>query len=168
MNENRFKLLATCQENTLAESSQNHTPSVQLGFIVTGAIMPQHEKYIGAQVRADLWLTQDCADRTFETIEKCFGWSGDDISEIHTNRHLFADHKVVLVCEIEEYQGREHLRVAFVNPISRVFSMKKEKVGELAPALNSALQRFRKNTKEARRTVADLANSPAQGESVPF
>lgn len=170
----RFKLPATVQENCIAESSDKHTPSVQLSLLVGEPPQPELERYAGTTLRADLWLTPGTVDRTFETLGKCFGWYGDDVEEINNNRALFAGKKVVLVCEIEEWEGQPRVRIAFVNPAVSVFAVTKERAAELAQDLNGALARFRKRNESANRTAADLAAQPADagysapGEQLPF
>lgn len=58
------------------------------------------------------FFTEKTADRTFESLRAC-GWKGDDLGDI-----TFPDGNAVhLVIEDEEYEGKTHSRVQWVNAI---------------------------------------------------
>jgi hypothetical protein len=168
----RFKFLATCRENCLAESSNNHTPSVQFMFDVTAELVPgQPPKLCSRNLRADLWLTDATYERTFKTLAQVFGWNGDDIEEIN-NRSLFQGTPVTLVCEEEEYNGETQMKVVFINPQSSVYAVKPERAAQIAEEFKGKLAAFRSKTKSASRTAADLATAPEDSvspqEDLPF
>jgi hypothetical protein len=169
----RFRFIATCQENCLAESSDKRTPSIQLSFIASSMILPGQDPVpVDRNFKADLWLTDATLDRSLETVGKVFGWYGDDLEELNHNRTLFAGKKAMLVCEEEEYNGEKRMKVCFVNPISSVYAVKPERAKEIAADFKEKLAKFRAGSKAARRTAADLASGPgnAQGvdEELPF
>lgn len=168
----RFKFLATCRENCLAESSNNHTPSVQFMFDVTTELVPgQPPRPCKKSMRADLWLTDSTYERTFKTLAQVFGWNGDDIEEINT-RTLFLGTPVTLICEEEEYNGEKQMKVVFINPQASVYQVKPERAREIAEVFKGKLAAFRSKTKSASRTAADLATTPQDGvtpnEDLPF
>lgn len=166
----RYRYLATCKENCIAESSKNHTPSVQLSFLTKHRIEQGNVKTPCAMtLRADLWLTQDAFERSIETLGKCFNWYGEDLMEIHNNRTLFAGTDCILVCEEEEWESEPRLKVRFVNPASTVFAIKKERAEELSMQMNAQLMLFRKKTASSMRTAADLASNTNQpDDTLPF
>jgi len=119
----RFKFLAVCTENCLAESSNNHTPSVQFMFDLTAELVPgEAPRPVSNSMRADLWLTDAAFERTMKTLAQVFAWNGANIEELN-DRSLFSGKKVILVCEEEEYNGEKRMKVVFINPQSSVFQV---------------------------------------------
>jgi hypothetical protein len=58
------------------------------------------------------FFTEKTQARTLEALRAC-GWRGDDLSQLS----FPAGNEVLLVIEDEEYEGKLHSRVAFVNSI---------------------------------------------------
>jgi hypothetical protein len=58
------------------------------------------------------FFTEKTQARTLEALRAC-GWRGDDLSQIS----FPGGNEVLLVVEDEEYNGKTHSRVAFVNAI---------------------------------------------------
>jgi hypothetical protein len=56
------------------------------------------------------YFTDKTADRTLESLQHC-GWEGDDITDLTGIER----NEVQLVVEHEEYEGKVHARVAWVN-----------------------------------------------------
>ena len=169
----RFKFMAVCQENCLAESSTQKTPSIQMSFQTTSQIVPGQEPIpTDRHFRADLWLTDATFARSIETLQKVFGWNGTDLQELADNRTLFTGKRVILVCEEEEYEGERRMKVCFINPISSVYAVPAERAKEIAEEFNSKLASFRSKSKAAKRTAADLVSTPpstsAVDEELPF
>src|SRR5579862_677136 len=56
------------------------------------------------------YFTEKTAERTLESLQHC-GWTGDDITDLSGIER----NEVQLVVENEEYEGKVHARVAWVN-----------------------------------------------------
>ncbi len=105
MSNQRYTVRCIVTGNALAESKQKGTPSVKI------ALQTQDEN--PRTLYADLWLTDAAFDATVETLETVFGWGGMKLEEL--NEPVLVGIEVDAVCEIEEHEGREYEKVAFLN-----------------------------------------------------
>jgi hypothetical protein len=64
----------------------------------------------GEQITWYGYFTEKTAERTLESLQHC-GWEGDDITDLAGIER----NEVQLVVEHEEYEGKTHARVAWVN-----------------------------------------------------
>lgn len=86
----------------LATKGAKNTPLVAVTFSV-----PEH-----GTIEWDGWLTEAAVDRTFEALRYC-GWVGDDVRDLSG----IEANEVEIVVELEEFQGRTHPRVKWVNAL---------------------------------------------------
>jgi len=97
--------------NCLAESKTNKTPSVRIQVRTEKNVDTGEEKIL--TLTGDLWLTQNAAPYTCETLDKVFGFSGGSFSELNTP--ILAGKKCVVVVDYEEYQGEMYPKIKFFN-----------------------------------------------------
>lgn len=86
----------------LMESKEKKTPSV----LVKCQLLDYPETFL----YWNGWLTDAAQERTIESLRHC-GWRGTDITDITFPE----DNEVILVVKTEEYEGKRHSKVAFIN-----------------------------------------------------
>lgn len=101
MNDGKYR--AKARTWGLGESSKG-TPEVAVEFVLSDPAME------GASITWHGYLTDAAFDRTVESLRHC-GWTGDDLSDL---AGLDA-HEVDLVVVNEEYEGKVHPKVKWVN-----------------------------------------------------
>lgn len=157
--------LATVRGNCLAFSKVKGTPSVDVQFVIDkigDELPPGGILKIGSVHTWNGWLTDNAFERTNRTLERCFGWRGNDYEEINQNPGLFAGKQVQLVINFEpgmNDSSKLFPKVAFVNPVPQLQSLPAEDAAKIADEFREKLQAFRANQKESSRTIADLGNN---------
>lgn len=124
MYESQRRFMAVCVGNRL-KIAETGTPSVNLKFL-TLYDMANPTEQVNVTLFADLFLTENSFERSVETLEKVFGFTGDDLQEINNNTELFANIEAVLVVDEEEYNGKIYTKVKFINHPSGGFGKKLE------------------------------------------
>jgi len=99
-------LRAVCESATIAMSKEKQTPSVKIRFKAENGEILYH----------DLWLTDKCFDRSMDVLRGVFGWFGTNVHDFFERHDLLTGIEVELAVEWEDYNGKDYLKVRFVNP----------------------------------------------------
>lgn len=97
--------------HALAESKNNHTPSVKLCIKATTCL--DDGSACDKTFYADLWLTDNSAQNTIKTLRD-IGWQGMDFSTLNGGNDLEGV-EVEISTEVETYDGNDYEKVRFVN-----------------------------------------------------
>ena len=95
----------------LAESKNNHTPSVKLCIKATTCL--DDGNACDKTFYADLWLTDNSAQNTIKTLRD-IGWQGMDFATLNGGNDL-EGFEVEITTEVETYEGNDYEKVRFVN-----------------------------------------------------
>ena len=95
----------------LAESKNNHTPSVKLCIKATTCL--DDGNACDKTFYADLWLTDNSAQNTIKTLRD-IGWQGMDFATLNGGNDLEGV-EVEITTEVETYEGNDYEKVRFVN-----------------------------------------------------
>ena len=95
----------------LAESKNNHTPSVKLCIKATTCL--DDGNACDKTFYADLWLTDNSAQNTIKTLRD-IGWQGMDFATLNDGNDLEGV-EVEITTEVETYEGNDYEKVRFVN-----------------------------------------------------
>ena len=101
----------TITSHALAESKNNHTPSVKLCIKADKCL--DDGNACDKTFYADLWLTDNSAQNTIKTLRD-IGWQGMDFSTLNGGNDLEGV-EVEITTEVETYEGNEYEKVRFVN-----------------------------------------------------
>lgn len=136
-------------EAHLGESSRG-TPQIVLVFRVEGGAAD------GDHITAYLYFSDAAAKRSMESLRAC-GWQGTDIEDLST----VGSRDCEIVLAYEEYEGRERLKVQWINEIGRVAT-----VAEMKP---DARRAFAAKMRALAVTVPAKAGStpPAERQAPP-
>lgn len=97
--------------HALAESKNNHTPSVKLCIKATTCL--DDGSACNKYFYADLWLTDNSTQNTIKTLRD-IGWQGMDFSTLNGGNDL-EGFEVEITTEVETYEGNDYEKVRFVN-----------------------------------------------------
>ena len=101
----------TITSHALAESKNNHTPSVKLCIKATTCL--DDGNAVDKTFYADLWLTDASAQNTIKTL-RSIGWQGMDFAELNGGNTL-EGLAVEITTEVETYENNDYEKVRFVN-----------------------------------------------------
>ena len=101
----------TITSHGLAESKNNHTPSVKLCIKATNCL--DDGNAVDKTFYADLWLTDNSAQNTIKTLRD-IGWQGMDFAELNGG-NVLEGLAVEITTEVETYEGNDYEKVRFVN-----------------------------------------------------
>lgn len=101
----------TITSHGLAESKNNHTPSVKLCIKATTCL--DDGNACDKTFYADLWLTDASAQNTVKTL-RSIGWQGMDFATLNGGNDL-EGMEVEITTEVETYEGNDYEKVRFVN-----------------------------------------------------
>ena len=101
----------TITSHGLAESKNNHTPSVKLCIKATTCL--DDGNACDKTFYADLWLTDNSAQNPINTLRD-IGWQGMDFSTLNGGNDLEGV-EVEITTEVETYEGNDYEKVRFVN-----------------------------------------------------
>lgn len=101
----------TITSHGLAESKNNHTPSVKLCIKATTCL--DDGSAVDKTFYADLWLTDNSAQNTIKTLRD-IGWQGMDFATLNGGNDLEGV-EVEITTEVETYEGNDYEKVRFVN-----------------------------------------------------
>ena len=101
----------TITSHGLAESKNNHTPSVKLCIKATTCL--DDGNAVDKTFYADLWLTDNSAQNTIKTLRD-IGWQGMDFSTLNDGNDLEGV-EVEISTEWEDYNDESREKVRFVN-----------------------------------------------------
>lgn len=103
----------TIVAHALAESRENHTPSIKLQIQVHTDL--DSRKPVDALYYADLWLTDKAVDKTMATL-RALGYNEDTLEPLNdANRMIMRGFPVEIKTRPEEYNGRVYDKVEYVN-----------------------------------------------------
>ena len=113
MYENQQRYMAVALANKLNVASTG-TASVQIKF---GTVynMADPNTPVKKILWGSLYLTDDTFEKSLDTLSKVFGFNSTDISEINNNTELFSGVEVILVTDMDEYNGQVREKVKFIN-----------------------------------------------------
>lgn len=97
--------------HALAESKNNHTPSVKL--CIKAETCLDNNETADKTFYADLWLTDNSAQNTIKTL-RSIGWQGMDFAELNGG-NVLEGLAVEITTEVETYEGNDYEKVRFVN-----------------------------------------------------
>lgn len=101
----------TITSHALAESKNNHTPSVKL--CIKAETCLDNGETVDKTFYADLWLTDASAQNTIKTL-RSIGWQGMDFAELNGG-NVLEGLAVEITTEVETYEGNDYEKVRFVN-----------------------------------------------------
>lgn len=101
----------TITSHALAESKNNHTPSVKLCIKADTCL--DDGSAVDKTFYADLWLTDKSAQNTVKTLRD-IGWQGMDFATLNDGNDLEGV-AVEISTELETYEGNDYEKVRFVN-----------------------------------------------------
>lgn len=103
----------TIVAHALAESRENHTPSIKLQIQVHTDL--DSRKPVDALYYADLWLTDKAVDKTMATL-RALGYNEDTLEPLNdSNRMIMRGFPVEIKTRPEEYNGKVYDKVEYVN-----------------------------------------------------
>jgi hypothetical protein len=159
-------------------NSENGNTQIAIDFEITEG------EHAGAWLPWVGHFTELTADRTIESLRH-MGWQGDDLAELDGLDAAGIAEKlpdvVSLVCEPEEYDGKQRLRVRWVNKGAGKFAFKAPVTGQDLRAFAAQMRaKVRAIRPEAgpRRTTAPAGNgsrptqphpnAPGNRDDIPF
>lgn len=157
----------TIASHGLAESKNNHTPSVKLCIKADKCL--DNGEACDKTFYADLWLTDNSAQNTIKTL-RAIGWQGMDFAELNEGSVLegFA---VEITTETEIYEGNDYEKVRFVNAPGHfanrgVKAMEANQARAIVSKFNALLKNTPRNAQKAGRV--DAAQYASPDDSLPF
>lgn len=142
----------------LAESKEKKTPYVVVNFLIAES---------GTTVTWRGFLTEKTQERTIEALRAC-GWTGTDIASVTFPPNA----QVQIETETEEYEGKQHSKVKWVNAIrgpSTQGAMSEIEAKTFAAKMKGAILAFdARNKSQAHKNVAQAAQTLAGGDDIPF
>lgn len=96
---------AVAREWAFGKSKEKGTDYISVAFEI---LEPEEER--GAPVPWNGYFTDKTAKRTLEALRYC-GWKGDDLTSLDG----MGTQEVALVVELEDYDGKQYPKVAWVN-----------------------------------------------------
>lgn len=158
----------------LAESKNNHTPSVKLCIKATTCL--DNGNACDKTFYADLWLTDNSAQNTLKTLRD-IGWQGMDFSTLNGGNDLEGV-EVEITTEVETYEGNDYEKVRFVNKPGHfanrgVKAMDANQARAVVAKYNALLRNSPKPTATAQKPAqkagrVDAAQYASPDEDLPF
>lgn len=158
----------------LAESKNNHTPSVKLCIKATTCL--DDGNACDKTFYADLWLTDNSAQNTIKTLRD-IGWQGMDFSTLNGGNDLEGV-EVEITTEVENYEGNDYEKVRFVNKPGHfanrgVKAMDANQAKAVVAKYNALLRNSPKPTATAQKPAqkagrVDAAQYASPDEDLPF
>lgn len=164
----------TITSHGLAESKNNHTPSVKLCIKATTCL--DDGNACDKTFYADLWLTDNSAQNTIKTLRD-IGWQGMDFSTLNNGNDLEGV-EVEITTEVETYEGNDYEKVRFVNKPGHfanrgVKSMDANQAKAVVAKYNALLRNSPKPATTAQKPAqkagrVDAAQYASPDEDLPF
>ena len=158
----------------LAESKNNHTPSVKLCIKATTCL--DDGNACDKTFYADLWLTDNSAQNTIKTLRD-IGWQGMDFATLNGGNDLEGV-EVEITTEVETYEGNDYEKVRFVNKPGHfanrgVKAMDANQAKAVVAKYNALLRNSHKPTATAQKPAqkagrVDAAQYASPDEDLPF
>ncbi|HWL51328.1 MAG TPA: hypothetical protein VNQ90_02775 [Chthoniobacteraceae bacterium] len=113
--------------------TEKGTPFIRIPLTVSDEESDQN----GNTIIYQAYLSDAAIDRTVKDLTEVFGWDGD-LQALVSGNATFTDMECVIVTESETYEGKERIRVKFLNSIHRTApKLDQAKVNSLLAKLNS-------------------------------
>ena len=164
----------TITSHALAESKNNHTPSVKMCIKATTCLDDNSE--CDKTFYADLWLTDASAQNTIKTL-RSIGWQGMDFAELNGG-NVLEGLAVEITTETEIYEGNDYEKVRFVNAPGHyanrgVKAMDANQAKAVVAKYNALLRNSPKPTATAQKPAqkagrVDTAQYASPDEDLPF
>jgi hypothetical protein len=164
----------TITSHGLAESKNNHTPSVKLCIKATTGL--DDGNACDKTFYSDLWLTDNSAQNTIKTLRD-IGWQGMDFSTLNGGNDLEGV-EVEITTEVETYEGNDYEKVRFVNKPGHfanrgVKAMDANQAKAVVAKYNALLRNSPKPTATAQKPAqkagrVDAAQYASPDEDLPF
>lgn len=119
---------ATVQSAELGQSAEKGTPFL--------ALLCQTEQ--GEDLTAFLYLSDAAFERTTKTLREVFGFDND----FETVVEQVTGKECSIVVEAEEYEGKERMRIKWVNPVGGGAGKPLENAGSLLAQLSAKAKRI--------------------------
>jgi hypothetical protein len=158
----------------LAESKNNHTPSVKLCIKATTCL--DNGNAVDKTFYADLWLTDNSAQNTIKTLRD-IGWQGMDFATLNDGNDLEGV-EVEISTEWEDYNDESREKVRFVNKPGHfanrgVKAMDANQAKAVVAKYNALLRNSPKPTATAQKPAqkagrVDAAQYASPNEDLPF
>lgn len=118
------------------------------------------------------WLTEKAMDNTIRTLAKVFGFNGD-LDALANGKESFAGKPCQIVTEIETYEGKDRLRIKWINPAgASAPTMDAEKVQSIISKLTSRAKAVAKaELAEQGKPVASAKPAPkkdVEKDDIPY
>jgi len=110
-NQQRYMAIAIANKLHIAETG---TPSVQIKFGLMYNMSNPNVSY-NRIIWASLYLSDNCFEKTMDTLTNIFGFSSENIQDINDNPSLFEGINAILVTDFETYNGKKYEKVKFIN-----------------------------------------------------
>lgn len=153
--------------NCLAESKTNKTPSVRIQVRTEKNIDTGEEKNL--TLTGDLWLTQNAAPYTCETLDKVFGFS--ECSFAALNLPILEGKKCEVAIEYEEYEGQSYPKIKFFNRPGSFRPLEKMDAGHaiaVASSVDAALLAYRQKKGLGKPQQQTKQASTNEADDLPF
>ena len=155
--------------NCLAESKTNKTPSVRIQVRTEKNVDTGEEKIL--TLTGDLWLTQNAAPYTCETLDKVFGFSEGSFAAL--NLPILAGKKCEVAIEYEEYEGQAYPKIKFFNRPGSFRPLEKMDAGHaiaVASSVDAALSAYRlkKGLGKPQTQPQTKQTSTTEADDLPF
>jgi len=142
-----YTYLCSLTSTAIAVSQQKGTPSIRVAFrtesdIETGVLVAEIEN-APAALYGDLWMSEKTIERTIETLRDVLGWQGTNFEELNSGNPLRGAQAWV-VWDYEEYEGKFHPRVQWINAVGGGGGLKKAEpdvAARVAAQFNSLLRK---------------------------
>lgn len=158
---------AVVLSNCLAESKTNKTPSVRIQVRTEKNIDTGEEKIL--TLTGDLWLTQNAAPYTCETLDKVFGFSEGSFAAL--NLPILEGKKCEVAIEYEEYEGQAYPKIKFFNRPGSFRPLEKMDAGHataVASSVDAALSAYRLKKGLGKQQPQTKPSSTTEADDLPF
>jgi len=150
--------------NGLFEAGDKKTPGIRLWLAVTDE---GPEK--GLVIDWSGWLTDGAFDNTLKALAEAFEFEGD-FGALATNGNLFFGKPCSITTEFEEYKGKSHCKVRWLNPVGggAPAPMDQTAAKGLAAKLTARAAALRKAAGQPTPKPAQRPNTPEGEDEIPY
>jgi hypothetical protein len=120
------------KKHYLAKSSKG-TPSIKI----------QAESCdIGETLYYDCWLTDATYKQTIKTLREALGWNGNNLNDLD-GTGILVGKECIAVTEEEEYEGKTHKKIKFLNSLGGIASdLSIDEKEEIQNGFDKALEKY--------------------------
>jgi hypothetical protein len=145
-------------------SGENQTPYIAIPLKVTG-----DDVDAGKIITWCGWLSDKALERTIDTLVKCFDFDGD-LNSLYAGKQTFKGKLVSFTTKIEEYNGKQRCKVAWLNPHGYSHQVPKLDESTALTLLSGISKRAKEIAKASRSGEPNVpaGNPPSVEDDVPF